>query len=538
MKNKRIIFLIIISIFIIFLILGLKYETNIKNENEYSFQNKNYNNTFNIIASTENKELEEIIYAYAEKKGFNLNIDYDGTINIMQKLNQNQYEKQYDAVWISNSIWLYMLDDSIKISNSKYTNINPVIFGITKSKAEELGFVGQTIYTKDIVQAISEGKLKFSMPNVTSTNSGASAYLGLLSTLAGNPEVLKVENLENEELKNKLVNLFSGMERTSGSEEFLEEMFIKGNYEALMTYESSIININQKLEAQGKEILYAIYPVDGVSISDSPLAYINNGLEHKEEMFLSLQNYILSDEGQSLLQQKGRRTWYGGINLNADKNIFNPNWGIDTTKYITPIKYPSTTVIKKALNLYQNELRKPTHIVFCLDFSGSMEGEGYEQLKKAMNYILTEEAENDLLQFAQKDKIDIVVFNSNAYVADSTENGKETTNLLNTINKLNPHGATALYPAAIEGLELLKNEDLDTYNCSIILMTDGLGNEGTYSDLLRKYQAINKQIPIYSIMFGSADERQLEEISNLTNAKVFNGKTDLIQAFKEVRGYN
>lgn len=537
MKNKKIIFLII-SIFIICLIFGLKYETNIKNEIEYSFQNKNYNNTFNIIASTENKELEEIIYAYAEKKGFNLNIDYDGTINIMQKLNQNQYEKQYDAVWISNSIWLYMLDDSIKISNSKYTNINPVIFGITKSKAEELGFIDKTIYTKDIVQAISEGKLKFSMPNVTSTNSGASAYLGLLSTLAGNPEVLKVENLENEELKNKLVNLFSGMERTSGSEEFLEEMFIKGNYEALMTYESSIININKKLEAQGKEILYAIYPVDGVSISDSPFAYINNGLEHKEEIFLSLQNYILSDEGQSLLQQKGRRTWYGGINLNVDKNIFNPNWGIDTTKYITPIKYPSTTVIKKALNLYQNELRKPTHIVFCLDFSGSMEGEGYEQLKKAMSYILTEEAENDLLQFAQKDKIDIVVFNSNAYVADSTENGKETTNLLNTINKLNPHGATALYPAAIEGLELLKNEDLDTYNCSIILMTDGLGNEGTYNDLVRKYQAINKQIPIYSIMFGSADERQLEEISNLTNAKVFNGKTDLIQAFKEVRGYN
>lgn len=60
-----------------------------------------------------------------------------------------------------------------------------------KSKAKELGFTDKTIKTKDIVNAISSGKLKFSMSNPTSTNSGASAYLGFLYTLAGNPEVLK-----------------------------------------------------------------------------------------------------------------------------------------------------------------------------------------------------------------------------------------------------------------------------------------------------------------------------------------------------------
>ena len=39
-------------------------------------------------------------------------------------------------------------------------------------------------------------------------------------------------------------------------------------------------------------------------------------------------------------------------------------------------------------------------------------------------------------------------------------------------------------------------------------------------------------------MFGSADESQLKDIANLTNAKVFDGRTDLLNAFKEVRGYN
>ena len=62
-------------------------------------------------------------------------------------------------------------------------------------------------------------------------------------------------------------------------------MFLNGSYEAVVTYESSIININKKLEQEGKETLYVLYPIDGVSISDSPLAYINNGNESKEEEF-------------------------------------------------------------------------------------------------------------------------------------------------------------------------------------------------------------------------------------------------------------
>ena len=218
------------------------------------------------------------------------------------------------------------------------------------------------------------------MSNPTQTNTGATAYLGLLSTLAGNPEVLKESHLNNDEIKQELISLFSGLERSSGSEEFLEEMFLNGSYEAVVTYESSIININKKLESQNKETLYALYPIDGVSISDSPIAYIDNANDSKKENFLKLRDYLLSSEGQKLLEKEGRRTWFGGINENADKTVFNPKWGIDTTKYIVPIKFPNTKIIQEALSLYQAELRKPVHAVFCLDYSGSMNGEGYSQL--------------------------------------------------------------------------------------------------------------------------------------------------------------
>ena len=360
----------------------------------------------------------------------------------------------------------------------------------------------------------------------------------MLSTLAGNPEVLTKDILENEQVKDNLITLFTGMERSSGDEDFLEELFLNGNYEAVVTYESSIININKELQRRGKETLYAIYPVDGVSISDSPFAYIDSKNAYKKEIFTDIQSYILSDEGQRLLQEKGKRTWYGGVNENVDKTIFNPDWGVDTTKYISPIKYPSKEVIRLALNLYQNELRKPVHVVFCLDYSGSMSGSGEKQLKEAMNYILTQKAANDFIQFASKDKIDVIPFASSTSTAWSTTDGTNTEGILEKINNQPANGRTALYQAAQDALNLLKNEDAEKYNLSIILMTDGMANVGTYNSLYSKYVSINKDIPIYSIMFGDAVESQLEQIAKMSNAKVFNGKTDLVKAFKEVRGYN
>lgn len=532
-KKKRDLFMPILCI-IIFLIICYLFADMDSENNGKKFNNDS--DVIRIISSSENEDLEPIIQNYAKQKGYKISIDYAGTLDITEKLNNE--DNNYDGVWLSNSIWMYTLNNKVKTSDSKCTSINPIVFGIKKSKAQELGFIGKTVYTRDIVDAISNGKLKFSMSNPTSTNSGASAYLGLLYTLAGNPEVLTKDILNNEVLKENLKTLFSGMERSSGSEDFLEELFLKGDYEAVVTYESSIININNKLTSEGKEPLYAIYPVDGVSISDSPLAFISNNNTYKKDAFLEFQKYILSDEGQRLLQEKGRRTWYGGISNNVDKNIFNPEWGIDTTRYISPVKYPSTEVIRYALNLYQVELKKPTHVVFCLDYSGSMYGDGYKQLVNAMEYILTDRATENFIQFSSKDKIDVILFGSDIIGIWSTDDGSKTDNILNQITSNKPNGTTALYTAAEKALEILQKEDSNIYNLSIVLMTDGLANVGTYSSLASTYSVSKKKIPIYSIMFGKADESQLSQIANLTNAKVFDGKTDLIKAFKEVRGYN
>ncbi len=528
-QKKPNLFVIIVLIFVGILIIK---SFNSDDENDYfSFNN---NNDFSIIASSENKILDKTIKSFGKANNISIKTTYTDTLDVIDRLNSGE---KYDAILISNSIWLSMLDSSkVRTSNLRSTSITPVIFGIKESKARELGFVGKKVYTKDLLNKIKSGSLKFSMANPTATNSGASAYLEILYNLAGSPEVLKSSDLKDSNLRNELKKFFNGIKRTSGDEDFLETSFINGDYDAAFTYESSIININKELKSNGKETLYAIYPVDGVAISDSPFVYIDNKDETKKEKFLKIQEYLLSDEGQSVLLNNGRRTWYGGINNNPPEEIFNSSWGINTKEYITPIKYPSIDVIKEALALYQTELRKPVHVVFCLDYSGSMYGSGIKELKNAMKYILTEA--DLLISFNDKDIIDVIPFGSEVYDTWSTKSGLTRKNLLERINEKNVAGSTALYPVAIRALKILNKEDENKYVSSIVLMTDGMGNIGTYSELYRYYKSINKEIPIYSITFGSADENELNNISNLTNGKVFDGKTNLVGAFKKVRGYN
>lgn len=529
-KSKPMLFLISI-VFIVIVCISIigKSAVNI-------YDNIITNNSFKILMSTENKEIEPILTSYANDNNIKIKIDYAGTIEIMDKINNNE---DYDAIWASNSIWLYMLENSYKITNSKSTSINPVVFGIKKSIAKNLGFIDNKIYTKDILNAINDKKLKFIMTSATQTNTGASAYLGFLSTLSGNPEVLTNEHLENKQLINDISSLLSGVTRTSGSDEFLNEVMLNGSYDAAISYESSLINLNKQLVSENKEPYYLIYPIDGVTISDSPLAYVDNGNEDKKEIFLNLQNYILSKEGQKKLEEYGRRTWYGGTNSNVNEDIFNKDWGIDTTRYLMPVKYPSSKIIKESLILYQTEFRKPTHTVFCLDYSGSMYGDGNEQLTNAMEYILdNEKASKNLLQFSSKDKIDIVTFNHNVLNIYSTNEGTETKNLITKIKNENIDGGTDLYDPLIKALDILSVDNPDEYNLSVIIMTDGQGNNGTFSDFKSKYNLAPNKIPIYAIMFGDAIQSQLKEITDLSEGKVFDGRSDLLKAFKEVRGYN
>lgn len=493
--------------------------------------------TIRILSGSENEELEAVIDECSQATGVEIEMDYKGSVDIMRELESGA--KEYDAVWPASSIWLSMGDVDHLVKHSQSISMTPVVFGIRESLAEELGFKEKDVSVKDILAAIQDGKMSFCMTSATQSNSGASAYIGFLYALLGKQEGMTAEDLQGEQLRADITGLLGGVERSSGSSDWLKDLFLKEDYDAMVNYECLIIDANRQLESEGKEPLYIVYPYDGLSIADSPLGYVDHGDSQKEEAFQAVQQYLLSKEAQSEIEATGRRISANGVS-DENKDVFNEEWGVDTERILSPIQMPDADVLMEALNLYQTSFKKPSLNIYCLDFSGSMEGTGEAQLKDAMSQILLQEnASRNFLQ-ANAGEVNEVIFFDNTILdieraADDSD--EALAQLYQKVADFQIAGGTDIYNAAAQALAEASSYDLEKYTPAIILMTDGV-SDYNYQTFQEAWDILGIDVPVFSITFGTADPTQLEELAEATGGRVFDGTQDLTEAFRSVKGYN
>ena len=493
--------------------------------------------TIRILSGSENEELETVIDECSQATGVEIEMDYKGSVDIMRELESGAEE--YDAVWPASSIWLSMGDVDHLVKHSQSISMTPVVFGIRESLAEELGFKEKDVSVKDILAAIQDGKMSFCMTSATQSNSGASAYIGFLYALLGKQEGMTVGDLQGERLRDDITGLLGGVERSSGSSDWLKDLFLKEDYDAMVNYECLIIDANRQLESEGKEPLYIVYPYDGLSIADSPLGYVDHGDSQKEEAFQAVQQYLLSEEAQSQIEATGRRISANGVS-DENRDVFKEEWGIDTERILSPIQMPDSDVLMEALNLYQTSFKKPSLNIYCLDFSGSMEGTGEAQLKDAMSQILLQEnASKNFLQ-ANAGEVNEVIFFDNTILdieraADDSD--EALAQLYQKVADFQIAGGTDIYNAAAQALAEASSYDLEKYTPAIILMTDGV-SDYNYRTFQNAWDTLGIDVPVFSITFGAADPTQLEELAEATGGRVFDGTQDLTEAFRSVKGYN
>ena len=490
-----------------------------------------------ILSGSENQELETIIQECSEATGVEIQVEYKGSVDIMRELENGAPD--YDAVWPASSIWVSMGDTGHLIKHSQSISMTPVVFGIRESLAEKLGFVGEKVSVNDILTAIRDGEMSFCMTSATQSNSGASAYIGFLYALLGKQEGLTSEDLQKPDLQADIRELLSGVERSSGSSDWLKDMFLEGDYDAMVNYECLIIDANEQLIDEGKEPLYIVYPYDGLSIADSPLGYVDHDDDKKEKAFLAFQEALMTPESQSAIEATGRRITANGVS-EENKDVFNSDWGIDTERILSPIQMPESGVLMNALNLYQTDFKKPSLNIYCLDFSGSMYGEGEGQLKDAMSQILVQEnAKKNLLQASSGEVNIAILFNEGVITTLQAEDDSDEAlvKLYEEIISQEPGGGTNIYLAASVAFRICMDYVLEDYTPAVIVMTDGQSSDYSmeFERGLPEYGFI---IPIFSITFGDADPEQLEGLAELTDGRVFDGTEDLTAAFRSVKGYN
>ena len=208
----------------------------------------------------------------------------------------------------------------------------------------------------------------------------------------------------------------------------------------------------QRTGGRGEEPLYAVYPYDGLSIADSPLGYVDKGDDKQEELFLKLQEYLLSEDTQDEIQRTGRRSGYTGVS-EENKDVFRSDWGLQPDRVLSPIKMPASDVLFECLNLYQTDFRKPSLTVYCLDYSGSMSGTGNEQMVQAMEQLLIQEnARKNFLQASENEVNILIPFNDgviNTYTAEG--NGGELEALYDEVKNQEVGGGTDMYTGCCAG---------------------------------------------------------------------------------------
>jgi Ca-activated chloride channel family protein len=536
-------FFISIIIFSVLLLSACSSEHN-------DISNKASEPTLRIVSGSENKSLQPLIDAWAKSNQVNIDISYQGSVDIHRLLQQGD-NSQFDAVWPANHLWITLSDEHHLVQHEKSIMRSPIVLGLKKSIAQQLGWINSPVKIQDILEATTQGKFRLSMTSATQSNSGASAYLGFLYAMSGYPDTLTQAHLDDPNLQSKVKQLLNSVNRSSGSSGWLKEAIISSpeRFDAMFNYEAMLIEANQQLVKNKQEPLCIIYPQDGLSVADSPLAYIGkSGETAKEALFLKLQKYLLSKDIQAKIENMGRRTGLLGMDVqNVDKSIWNPDWCVDTKRTIAPIPTPEKSVIQAALNLYQTDLRKPSLTVWVLDISGSMSGTGIQDLKTAMTTLLdTKKAQAHLLQAGKNDITYIIPFNHEVQTVWEVRGNtlQEQTQALRQIQALDATGGTDLYRALSVALDTLKKHSDDNtlwnYLPAIVAMSDGrsqTANLPLFEQRLNRY-TFARDVPIHAIVFGDADKQQLESLTQQSLGRLFDSQGDLGKTLREAKGYN
>ena len=158
--------------------------------------------TISIVSGSENETLEPIIQDWAQQNNYRVEMTYLGSLDIARQLQTGNVP--YDGVWPANRLWIDYGDQQNIVRYDESMLRSPVVFGIKRSIAERLGWIGSDVFMEDILEATESGDVRFMMTSATQSNSGASFYLGALYAFAGNPDVLTMDDLEDDDVQHQI----------------------------------------------------------------------------------------------------------------------------------------------------------------------------------------------------------------------------------------------------------------------------------------------------------------------------------------------
>jgi Ca-activated chloride channel family protein len=490
--------------------------------------------TLNIIAGSELKDIEPYTDLIHSKTGVWLAFTYSGTLAGIDRLDAGE---AFDAAWFSHAKYLALSAPKLVKAQEKIM-LSPVVLGVKRTIAQSFGWANNPNVTwADIATKVKAGQFHYAMTNPAASNSGFSAMIGVASALSHSANALTVSDINTKALH----DFFQGQALTAGSSGWLAETYVRDQdrLDGMINYESVLLSLNRG--TQLREPLVLIYPKEGIVTADYPLVLLSDA---KRPLYTKVVAFLRSKEMQDTIMQA---TFRRPVNPDVTLSSAFP------TNLIVDLAFPSDReVIDRLLFSYLNDQRLPAHSFFLLDVSGSMRGPRLDQVQTAINTLCGADSTltGRFARFQNREQVSFVTFSTDVHGRDDFAL-PDSGSIAPAVQAIEQYGAglqaggqTALFTslkAIYDMADSARRADSKRYY-SIVVMTDGESNRGmSWQDFRDYYSGLppdQRGIRVFPIVFGEADQSQLQAIADLTGGRLFNGNTGaLASVFKEIRGY-
>jgi len=489
--------------------------------------------TLKVLAGSELRDLEPVLRDLESATGVRLQMEYAGSLDGAERLAGGE---KVDLAWFSHGKYLSLLAGS-RIAAQEKIMLSPVVLGVRESRARGWGWIDNPSLTwRDIAAKAASGELRYAMTDPASSNTGFTALIGLASALSGSGEALRPEAIDTAALK----AFFAGQALTAGSSGWLAERYVReqDRLDGMINYESVLLGLNAG--GQLREKLALIYPREGIVTADYPLMLLNPAQRPAYQKVVE----ALRDPKvqQQIMERTLRRPAVAGVH--PDPRF--PN------RLLVELPFPnSLEVIDRLLFSYLDEQRRPGHALFVLDVSGSMKGEGIQQLQTALLNLTgaDQSLSGRFARFRGRERITLLPFSGqvqparNFQVDDTAAEGNDMRAIRQVVTGLQADGGTALFSALQRAYQIAGQAQAAEPNryYSIVLMSDGRSNEGLsetgFLQWRRSLPEAAQRIRVFPVLFADADDAGMKRLAEATGGRAFDGRGQLLsQVFKAIRG--
>ena len=507
----------------------------------------------NIVMGSEQRLIfDQVVHPWCESNGLTCTAKELGSVDQANALGDDcAHPPAYDVFWFASTVFEQIGNEHCgALVDSRPTFSSPVVFAGWKHVMDGLGFgPGSNTSIQDIIDAIEQDKAKVWITNPSQSNSGATAYFGFLNHFAGNPpgKALTQEQLDSPKVRDGVTRLMGKFGHTPPSTKTMMDECVAApaQCDAVFTYEALVIETNKDRVQHGLEPMTVVYPQGSLAFADSPLGFLPHGDNaEKKANFEKLQQYLLGPDAQGRLLQLGRRPVNSsGLSLpdlpkELLDNVFRPDWGIVTDRQEQPIRFPSASVIVNALYNYNTIYRQPGNFVYCIDGSGSMDGEGWAEVKDAANILFDPDTAKKYMLLAHpQDSTTVFIFDGEIKAGPWTVDGNKRDDLLalrDKITSTEPGGDTNLRGCLAQAIGVFRSYPDDTRKKAVVLMTDG--QDGSDDDAPIQ-QLATMGIPVIAIGFGDVNESDLRDVIAGRTGGTYINKDSVVSSLRDAAGF-